>query len=201
MSFTPEGVISDLVNYIGLYNITLSKDAKRTLQDIEEFSLRCNYPCRYLLFFSKVIRNTKEIQKLFYNKGLNPNLVALTLEIKFYDSIDGQTNYQKGTKLYSYIHDRNAHEKTAILDKALQYCVKEERNVLENRDILLAAMDFYEKLMMKKTGNWGEPQLNTEYFTLSHVYGKYDENLWIRFDDIREYLMGDNYGKVKLRWV
>jgi hypothetical protein len=201
MAMLPEEVITDLEKYISLYNISISKEARKTFTDIEEFSYKCNYPCNYLLYFSKVIRNTKEVQKLFHAKGINPNLAALILEMGYYNCLDGQNSYQRGTKLYSYIYDRERHDKTAILDKALQYCVKEERNLLENRDILMAAMDYFEAYAKYRELSWTEGNLNTEYMTLAHVYGKYEKELWIKFDEIKEYLTSNNYSKMRVRWV
>jgi hypothetical protein len=202
MSVTPEDIIYDLVKYMDLYNIVLSKEAKKTLFDIEEFSFKCNYPCKCILFFSKIIRNTKEIQKIIYGKKLNPNLAALLLEISFYDCLDRNTDYQKGTKLYSYIHDRSSHDKTSILDKALQYCVGDERTILENRDILLAAMDFFTAYIERENMNWLDNRLNTDYLTLAHVCGKYDDNLWISFKEMREYVTKnterESYSLVKI---
>lgn len=185
MSITPADIIIDLENYIDLYNLKLSKDAKKTIEDIEEFSFKCNYPCNYILFFSKTIRNMKELQRLFYNKGINPNLAALILEIKFYDLIDTSTNYQKGSKLYSYIHNRCSHDKTAILDKAMQYCVKEGRFILENSDIILAAMDFFENNVKQNKQVNLDCDLGMEEITLTHICGKNDESLSIGFNEIK----------------
>jgi hypothetical protein len=199
MSITPELVMNDLENYLSLYNIVLSKEAKKTFKDIEEFSYKCNYPCKGILFFSKLIRNSKELQKMIYYAGINPNLTALILEMGYYSSLDTATNYQKGTRLYSYVHDRIHTEKIVILDKAVQYCVKDNRTVLENKDILFAAINFYDKCYENKN-MWSDVKLNTEYLTLSHVYGKYDENLWIKFDDIMDYYMNLSDVKLKIRW-
>ncbi|MDP4090048.1 MAG: hypothetical protein Q8930_12360, partial [Bacillota bacterium] len=135
MAIGPDEVISDLESYIGLYEIRLSKESRKTFFDIEEFSCKCNYPCRLPLFFSKAIRNSKEIQKFIYSTGTNPNLSALQLEMGYYDGLGSDTNYQRGTILYSCKHDRDEHQNTAILDEAMQYCVRTERNVLEVHDI------------------------------------------------------------------
>jgi hypothetical protein len=203
MSISPEEVIMDLENYIALYSLTLSKEARKTFESIEQFSLKCDAPCTYILFFSKAIRSMREMQKLFFSRALNPNLAAMLLEMKYYSSIDVHINYLKGTKLYSCIHNRNFCDKTAILDKTLQNTVKEERTVLENRDILLAAMDYYEEMTDVERLSYNDNQppnnkLTNEYLTLAHVYGKYDENLWIKFDDIRAYLSRQAQNKLAL---
>ena len=184
MSITPKDIIDDLEKYVDLFNLKLTKEAKKTLEEIEEFSYKCNYPCNYILFFSKTIRNLKELQRLFYNKGINPNLSALILEIKFYDLIETSTNYQKGSKLYSYIHDRSVHDKTFILDKAMQYCVKEGREEIENKDILFSAMDYFEKNVLRSSKE-AQCIVHTDKLTLNNVYGACDENLVISFDEIR----------------
>jgi hypothetical protein len=201
MSMTPTEVMEDLETYISLYNLKISTEARKTLGDIEEFGFKCNYPCNYILFFSKPIRNMKELQRLFFSKGINPNLAALILEIKFYDLIDVQTNYQKGNKLYSYIHDRSSHDKTAILDKAMRYCVKEERTVLENKDIVLAAIDYFENQIVPNRLVNFNCDLSMDTLTLSHVYGGYDESLSISFDEIRYALQSNNEIKAAINLV
>jgi hypothetical protein len=185
MSISPKDIIEDLEKYVDLFNLKLSKEAKKTLEDIEEFGYKCNYPCNYILFFSKTIRNLKELQRLFYNKGINPNLSALILEIKFYDLIETATNFQKGSKLYSYIHDRSVHDKTFILDKAMQYCVKDGREEIENKDILFSAMDYFERSVLKSSNKEEQCRGYDDKLTLNNIYGQYDENLAISFDEIR----------------
>jgi hypothetical protein len=185
MSITPKDIIEDLEKYVDLFNLKLSKEAKKTLEEVEEFAYKCNYPCNYILFFSKTIRNVKELQRLFYSKGLNPNLSALILEIKFYDLIETTTNFQKGSKLYSYIHDRSVHDKTFILDKAMQYCVKEGREEIENKDILFSAMDYFEKNLLKNSNKEAQSIIHTDKLTLNNIYGEFDDNLEISLDEIR----------------
>jgi hypothetical protein len=199
MSITPDEVITDLEKYLDLYNISLSKESRKTFMDIEEFSYKCNYPCKGILFFSKLIRNFREMQKFIYSKGLNPNLAALILEMGYYASLDTTTNYQKGTRFYSYIHDRVNIEKIVVLDKAIQYCVKDDRNILENKDILYATINFYERYY-ENNYIWTESRLNTVHLTLSHVYGKYDESLLLSFNDILNYFNCLSHVRMKIRW-
>jgi hypothetical protein len=182
----PADIIVDLEKYMDLFNLKISKEAKKTFEDIEEFSYKCNYPCNYILFFSKAIRNMKEFQRLFYNRGMSPNLAALILEIRFYELINTDTNYQKGTKLYSYIHNRDTQDKTAILDKAMQYCVKEDRSILENKDIILATLDFFENYIIETKNIEIDDKLDKSTINLAHACGKSDESLLISFDEIRE---------------
>ena len=189
MKIKPNIVIVDLEEYLKLFSISLSEGAKRTLIDIEEFAYQCDNPTNYKLFFSKLIRNCKEIQSVISGKGSNSNLVSLILEKDYYDGIDELSTYEKENELYSQIYKRLNCEKTAVIDKALEYCVNENRTSLENIDIFLAAMDEYEKNLEQDGGEWVEKELNKTYTTLSHVYGRYNLKLWIKFDDIREALI------------
>jgi hypothetical protein len=184
----PLAVIEDLEKYVDIYGIKLSKESRKTFQDIEEFSFKCNYPSRYPLFFSKAIRNSKEIQRLLFTKNINPNLAALQLEIAYYNAIGSETNYQRGTVLYSYIHSRESNINTDILDISLQHCVKNERNVLENCDIILAAMDSYEKHRRNKSDSFEDEKLDKDNYTLCHVIGKHDSNLYLEFEAIKDYI-------------
>ncbi|WP_139903451.1 hypothetical protein [Clostridium thermarum] len=188
MPMNPLTVIEDLEKYVDIYGIKLSKETRKTFQDIEEFSFKCNYPCRYPLFFSKSIRNSKELQRLLYTKNINPNLAALQLELAYYNSIGSETNYQKGTVLYSHIHSRENNINTDILDISLQYCVKNERNVLEICDIILAAMDSFEKHRKSSSELWEDVKLPSDNYTLCHVIGKYNSNLDLEFETVREYI-------------
>lgn len=200
MKIKPSIVIADLEEYLGLYNISLSEETRNTLMDVEEFANRCDNPASYNLFFSKIIRNSKTVQDILIDSGTNPNLVALILEQNYYDRIDELSGYDKEAYSYSQIYRRRNNEKTAIIDRALEYCVKEDRNILENTDILLAAMDDYERILAQDGGEWVDKELNKPYTTLSHLYGFYNKTLWIKFDDIREALLNakkaDKYVKV-----
>lgn len=189
MKIKPSIVIIDLEEYLRLFNTSLSEDVRKTLVEVEKFAYSCDNHVNYKLFFSKVIRNSKVIQNIIKSKGTNPNLVSLILEKDYYDSIDELSTYEKDNELYSKVSGRINCEKTAIIDKALEYCVNDNRTLLENEDIFLAAMDDYEKNFEEDGGQWTDKELNKSYTTLSHVYGRYNLNLWIKFDDIREALI------------
>ena len=188
MLMNPLAVIEDLEKYVDIYGIKLSKDAKKTFQDIEEFCFKCNYPCRYPLFFSKTIRNSRELQRFLFTKSITPNLAALQLEISYYNSLSSDTNYQRGTVLYSYIHGRQNSINTDILDIALQHCVRNERNILENSDIILAAMDSFENYRKNISEAFEDEKLDKDNYTISHVVGKYDANLNVEFNSLRGYI-------------
>ena len=200
MKINPSIVITELEEYLKLYNILLSEEAKKTLIDIEEFAYRCDNPANFNLFFSKVIRNSKIVQNILIDSDINPNLLALILEQYFYNTIDKLSNYNKEAYSYSQIYDgRKENEKAAIIDRAIEYSVKEKRRVLEDIDIFLAAMDEYERILDLDNGRWTDKRLNNS-MTLSHLCGCYNENLWIKFDDIRKALLNvkksDTYFKI-----
>jgi len=189
MKIKPSIVLADLEEYLDLYSITLSDEVKATLIDVEEFAYRCDSISNYNLFFSKVIKNSKVIRDIFENEQKNPYLAALILEKDYYNCIDKLSSYHKEGFSYSQIHDRKRNEKTAIIDTALEYCVKDNRKSLKNIDIFLSAMDEYEKNLDEDNSNWVDKRLNNSYTTLSHICGHYDENLEIKFNDIREILI------------
>lgn len=186
MKMKPSVVIADLEEYMNLFNISLSGETRKTLMAVEEFAYKCDNPVTFNLIFSKVIRNSKIIENILIDKGATPNLIALILEKDYYDSIDDLSSYEKENDLYSKIYERWNCEKTAVIDRALEYCVKDNRDLLENTDIFLAAMDEYEKILEQDGGQWADRELNKGYVTLSHVNGRYNKNLWIKFEDIRE---------------
>lgn len=148
--------------------------------------LICVNAITFNLIFSKVIRNTDIIQTILKNKGGNPKLIAVLLEKHYYDTIDNLGSYENDYSWYSEIGNRKICEKIVVLDRALEYCSKDNRTLLDNTDIFLAAMDEYERCLNEDKSTWTDKELNKEYVTLSHVCGRYDENLWIKFDDIRE---------------
>ncbi|WP_425445858.1 hypothetical protein [Dethiothermospora halolimnae] len=190
MKIKPNLVIADLERYLKLYNISLSKDSKKTLTDIENFAYECDNPVNYELFFSKVIENSKHVQEILLNKGANPRLISLVLEKHYYKLIDEMSSYSEIDYSYSKIDGREISGKTAIIDRALEYSVKRNRNTLENEDIILAAMDEYENNLIQDDNlYWRDKRLENCDTTLSHICGDYDERLWIRFDDIREALI------------
>lgn len=68
----------------------------------------------------------------------------------------------------------------------MEYCVTGNRTLLENEDVFLAAMYEYERILSQDAGEWTDKELDNGYITLSHVYGRHNKSLWIKFDDIRE---------------
>lgn len=185
MAMSPNEIIMDLESYIELYDMSLSKEARKVLYDIEEFSYKCNYPCRYPLFFSKAIRNCKEFQRFIYSRGINPKLSAIQLEMAYYDNLSTDTNYQRGTVLYSCIHEREWHQNTAILDEAMLVCVRDERAVLEIRDIVLAAINVFEKSLKQDEQQALYGSNDDKQIMLFEVCGKYYDSLYISFEDIK----------------
>ncbi len=123
--------------------------------DVEEFAYKCDNPVNFKLLFSKLIRNSKEIQNVLADKDTNANLVALILEKDYYCTIDELSTYEKENDLYSQIDKREYYEKATVIDKALEYCVKDNRNLLENTDVILAAMDEYERIL-EQNGSHGQ---------------------------------------------
>lgn len=192
MKIKPSIVLADLEEYLDLYDITLSEEARKTLSDVEEFAYKCDNPSNYNLFFSKIIRNSKIMRHIFENKGKKPNLVALILEKDYYDSLDKIAKYDDKYSIYSETYMRRRNEKTSIIDIAMEYCVRDNRSLLENVDVFLAAMDDYERILDEDNSQWVDKRLNKSYPTFSHVCGYYDENLEIKFDDIREALLNIN---------
>lgn len=188
MKVKPSIVLADLEEYLNLYGIILSDETRKTLSDVEEFAYKCDSPSNYNLFFSKTIRNSRIIRDIFENKGKNPDLIALILEKDYYDCIDEMSKYNKEAYSYSQVYMRKRNEKTAIIDIAMEYCIRDNRNLLNNVDVFLAAMDNYERILDEDGSHWVDKRLNKSYTTFSHICGHYDDNLEVKFDDIREVL-------------
>jgi hypothetical protein len=191
MKITVNTVIADLENYISLFNISLSDEARKTLRDIEEFAFRCNNPNRYDLFFSKLILNMNDFQEFLTHKGINFKLTALLLEKHYYSSLDELASYSDDNTLYSSLQYRNVCDNLIILDKALEFCTIDNRGSIQNKDILLAAMNTFEAIMKDDGSNWTDKKLNTDYTTLSHITGRHIKELWVTFDDIREHFSSE----------
>lgn len=199
MKIKPSIVLADLEEYLDLYGITLSEEVRKSLSNVEEFAYKCDNPSNYNLFFSKIIRNSKIIRDIFESKEKNPSLATLILEKDYYDCIDKIAKYDEETSSYSEVYMRKRNEKTAIIDTALEYCIMDNRNLLENADIFLAAMDDYERILDEDNSQWVDKRLNKPYTTFSHVCGHYNENLEIKFDDIREVLLNINKESITVR--
>lgn len=191
MKINPSMVVADLEQYIGLYNISLSEEARKTIGDIEEFAYKCDNPTRHNLFFSKIIYNSEKIRDIIINEGNDPKLIAFVLERDYYKEIDEVAGYEDDLYSYSQVNNRKLIEKASIIDGALEYCIRDKRNELDNIDIFLATMDDYEKTLEEDNSYWVDKRLNTIYTTFSHVSGYYDDDLEVRFDRIREGLLNE----------
>lgn len=188
MKITPRIVLANLEEYLDLFNFKLSEDARKTLSEVEEFAYKCDNPSNYNLYFSKAIGNSNLIKKVFEDLSKKSDLIALKLEKDYYRCIDKIAKYNDQTCGYLEIYDRQRIEKTSIIDIALEYAVKDNRNILKTEDIFLAAMEDYERILREDDSNW----VNKSDITFSHVCGYYDDNLEIKFEDIKEAIFYKN---------
>lgn len=193
MKITPRIVLANLEEYLDLFNFNLSEGARKTLNEVEEFAYKCDNPSSYNLFFSKAIQNSNLIQKVFENFRTKPDLIALKLEKDYYRCIDKIAKYNNDSCGYLEIDYRQRIEKASIIDIALEYSVRDNRNILKAEDIFLAAMDDYEKILQEDDSHWVDKRLNKSDITFSHVCGYYDDNLDIKFEDIKEAILYNKY--------
>ncbi len=128
-----------------------------------------------------------------WSKDSTPDLIALKLEKDYYRCIDKISKYNNDSCGYLEIDDRQIIEKASIIDIALEYSVRHNRNVLKVEDIFLAAMDDYEKILQEDDSHWVDKRLNKSDITFSHVCGYYDDNLDIKFEDIKEAILYNKY--------
>lgn len=192
MKITPRIVIANLEEYLDLFNFKLSEEVRRTLSEVEEFAYKCDNPSNYNLYFSKAIANSDLIQTVFEDFSKKPDLIALKLEKDYYRCIDKIAKYKDETCGYLEIYNRQRIEKASIIDVALEYAVRENRNILKIEDIFLAAMEDYERILREDDPHWIDKRLNKSDITFSHVCGYYDDNLEIKFEDIKEAIFYNN---------
>ncbi|MGO1712534.1 MAG: hypothetical protein ACTH0B_03370 [Senegalia sp. (in: firmicutes)] len=193
MKITPRIVLANLKEYLDLFNFKLSEGARKALNEVEEFAYKCDNPSNYNLFFSKAIQNSNLIQKVFENFRTKPDLIALKLEKDYYRCIDKIAKYNNDSCGYLEIDCRHRIEKASIIDIALEYAVKGNRNILQTEDIFLAAMEDYERILQEDDSHWVDKRLNKSDITFSHVCGYYDDNLDIKFEDIKEAILYNKY--------
>ncbi|MGO1819843.1 MAG: hypothetical protein ACTH0S_09175 [Senegalia sp. (in: firmicutes)] len=193
MKITPRIVLANLEEYLDLFNFKLSEGARKALNEVEEFAYKCDNPSNYNLFFSKAIQNSNLIQKVFENFRTKPDLIALKLEKDYYRCIDKIAKYNNDSCGYLEIDCRHRIEKASIIDIALEYAVKGNRNILQTEDIFLAAMEDYGRILQEDDSHWVDKRLNKSDITFSHVCGYYDDNLDIKFEDIKEAILYNKY--------
>lgn len=192
MKITPRIVLANLEEYLDLFNFKLSEEERRTLNEVEEFAYKCDNPSNYNLYFSKAIGNSDLIQTVFEDLSKKPDLIALKLEKDYYRCIDKIAKYNDETCGYLEVYNRQRIEKASIIDVALEYAVKGNRNILKTEDIFLAAMEDYERILREDDSHWVDKRLNKSDVTFSHVCGYYDDNLEIKFEDIKEAIFYNN---------
>lgn len=54
-------------------------------------------------------------------------------------------------------------------------------------------MDDYEKILQEDDSHWVDNRLNKSDITFVHVCGYYDDNLDIKFEDIKEAILYNKY--------
>lgn len=192
MKIIPMTVMADIVDYLKLFNLSLSEETEKVLLGAEEYAYKCNNPSNFNLIFSNIVKNSSVLREFLIEKGIVPELVSFLLEKNFYVSVDKLAEYERDSDLYSQQSNRNICDKTAMLDLAMEYCIKDNRNVMEIEDILFGVMDVFERMMTEDGGNWTDKRLNVADATISHIYGCYHKELWIEFNKIREALLNAN---------
>lgn len=185
MRITPKIVIADLEDYIKLFDVELSEDARKTVFQIENFCCQCNNPSTYEVYLSKLIKNVPLLREMIKEKGFNPDFCSLILEKDYYTKINMLDKYGNETSLYSRIEERYLVDNAYIVDCALDYCIYDGRNSISNEDMLLGFLDAFQKHTGQIHGTYTDKVLNTGYYALFHILGEYREALNIKFDDIR----------------
>lgn len=192
MKITPRIVLANLEEYLDLFNFKLSEEARRTLNEVEEFAYKCDNPSNYNLYFSKAIGNSDIIQTVLEDLSKKPDLIALKLEKDYYRCIDKIAKYNDKSCGYLEVYDRQRIDKASIIDIALEYAVRGNRNILKTEDIFLAGMEDYKRILREDKSHWVDERLNKSDVTFSHVCGYYDDDLEIKFNDIKEAIFYNN---------
>lgn len=199
MKITPRIVLANLEEYLDLFNFKLSEGARKTLNEVEEFAYKCDNPSNYNLFFSKAIQNSNLIQKVIEDYSKKPDVIVLKLEKDYYRCLDKIAKYNDDSCGYLEVDNRQRIEKASIIDIALEYCVRDNRNILKIEDIFLAAMEDYEKILREDDSHWVDKRLNKSDTTFSHVCGYYDDNLEIKFEDIKEAIFYNSQYNINIK--
>lgn len=189
MSLTPDMAIIDLKKYITKSHLKLSGEAETVFRTAEEIGYRYNYYLQPYFFLYSCLKNIRKLQTLIVKRGGDPIAGTSKVLNKIEEFGDEKTNpYDQPKYLYSFSEARND-TRTLMVDLAISSAKRHLHSEINEFDVLNALLDSHNYLCPPNENfAWADEALNVPYNTLSHVVGRYIDDIWVKFEVIRSEL-------------
>jgi len=177
--------IKDLIGYVKSKNMDISDEALEIFIKAESIGKLLNIDLYYQVYLMALIEEYKPLRGVMLRSGKSPEAAFDFLNKKAEEN--GYDDYE-GSPLYSDEGFRGSC-KAIFIDSVLAVTTRNKRIKILNQDLLEGLLELQdEESPPIENGSWADEKLHVPFNTLSHINGTYCENLWIKFEDIRDEL-------------
>jgi len=178
-------IIDEIKKYVSDKGYSLSEQSEALLGDVVALFRDMNRDVFPWLFLIPLIDNVDELRSLMHRKGCDPQRAKLACM----DRINVGVHDDPFFELNRYEELGLTIGNNFRIDTGIAAAYVDGRNEIYPRDFLAGLLDEHDESYPSiENSEWSDEALHVSYNTLSHIIGKYEENLWIKSDDVRKEL-------------
>lgn len=174
----------DLEKYIQSVDVEFSESVIKIFNEVETTCFNYNVTPFYEDFIVSLLNNDPIFYHTITLLGGEPEVFNefVMNDMKNREGLP----YDDDIHPYSSQYNRNLNTRTKIIDALL---LKAKKYKVNNFNVIEAVFNCYENdYPVYNNSSCFDERLHTSYNTISHIIGKYCDQLWVKLDDIRSEL-------------
>jgi hypothetical protein len=184
---TPEQHINDLDAYVASLAYVLTQDSRKLALAWETLGDQVNQSPGYTVVLQCFFLKLPLLRSFMLRKSADPDAAIAVL----HDDIKSKTpfdEYQIDDYSYSESEYRGGF-RAQLADYSIASARRHGRTEIQPLDFLEGYLDAHDETYPPIDNlNWTDEALHVPFNTLSHIRGRFDACLWIRFDELRSEL-------------
>ncbi len=185
---TPEQAVVDLKEYLSKFGLSVSLNAEAIFQSAEDIAFQYNVHISYSCFLYSAIRLISSFSSLINEAGGNSVAAIHFLEEEISKENPRGFNPYDSAALYSSTTSREGSDRPQIIDLSISATRRNHRKKITEYDLLEALLQIHDHVIPAfENKTWTDKKLQTPFNTLSHITGRFNSSLWVKFDEIRKH--------------
>jgi CAP12/Pycsar effector protein, TIR domain len=179
--------VDDLVEYLKTKNMKLTEESKEFFIETENIGSLFNNDLYYGVYLIAFFLKFQPLKDVLLRKGKSPEAAVEFIEKSL--SVEGVYDEYTDGGLYSEAGYRSSC-KTLFIDSVLSAAKRNQREFISIHDLFEGLLDLHDEgTPAFENHTWTDKRLQVSFNTLTHIIGKYSDNLWVKLDEIREEFM------------
>lgn len=182
MSLNPKKAFEDLLKYLSELEFNINKEAQDIFIEVELISQHLDtFPLHDIHLFA-LLNKHEGLKNIFIEKTRNPLKISRKLMREFGDKKMSFDNYEVVANPFT----DDKHPRTEIIDLCMAVAMRNSRKVIEANDIVESLLFAHDEITPAvRNSDWTDSNLHLNYNILSHIWGRYLNDLDISFSEIR----------------